>query len=109
MGRAWLILIAAGLLEVVWAVSLKASGGLTKPLPTTVTIVTYLASFYLLAIAMKVLPLGTSYAVWTGLGAAGAAIIGILFLREPRDLLRIVSLILIVSGVIGLRISSRAQ
>lgn len=107
--RAWQILLAAGLVEIVWAVGLKQSGGLTKPLPTAVTIVAYVASFYLLALAMKALPLGTAYAVWTGVGAAGAAIIGVLFFKEPRDLLRLGSLALIVVGVIGLRIGSRAQ
>lgn len=102
---AWVILIVAGLLEIVWAVTLKKTEGWTKLGPSLVTLAAMVASFYLLSQAMKTLPTGTSYAVWVGIGAAGTALIGILFLGEPRTAFRLASLALILLGVIGLRIA----
>lgn len=103
---AWVYLFAAGLLEMVWAVGLKYTEGWTRPVPSIITGIAMAASFYLLSIALKTLPVGTAYAVWTGIGAVGVAIIGILFLGEPRDLLRIVSILFIVAGIVGLRLVS---
>ncbi len=108
MSRAWALLVVAGLLEVVWAVGLKQSQGLTRPTASAITIVAALASFYLLGLAMRDLPVGTAYAVWTGIGALGAASVGILFLHESREALRLVSLVLILAGLVGLKVTSRA-
>ena len=105
---AWFILIMAGLLEIVWALGLKYSEGFTKPLITTVTIIVMGASFYLLAIAMKSLPMGTAYAVWTGIGAVGIFICGVILFNEPFTLLRVGSAALIVMGIVGLKISALA-
>jgi quaternary ammonium compound-resistance protein SugE len=102
----WVILFIAGLLEMVWALLLKQSEGFTKPAPTIGFLVALLASMFLLSQALKSLPVGTAYAVWTGIGAAGTAIVGIVFLGESRDLLKLLSLLLLVGGIIGLRLSS---
>jgi quaternary ammonium compound-resistance protein SugE len=102
----WILLFIAGLLEVAWAAGLKSSEGFTKLGPSVFTIITALGSFILLAMAMKQLPLGTAYAVWTGIGAVGAFIFGIVFLGEALTAARIVSAILIVAGLIGLKLSS---
>ena len=99
----WINLIIAGLLEVVWASSLKYTDGLTKPIPSLITLATLTASFILLAQALKTLPVGTGYAVWTGIGVVGTAIVGSIFLGEPRDLTRFISIGLIVLGIVGLR------
>ena len=99
----WINLIIAGLLEVVWASSLKYTDGFTKLFPSLFTIATLAASFILLAQALKTLPVGTGYAVWTGIGAVGTAIIGSVFLGEPRDLSRFICIGLIVLGIVGLR------
>lgn len=107
MTRAWTYLVVAGLLECVWAVGLKYSQGLSKPVPAAITVVAALASFYLLGLAMRHMPVGTAYAVWTGIGAVGAASIGILWLHESRDVWRLVSLVLIVAGIVGLKLTSR--
>lgn len=103
---AWVYLFFAGLLEMGWAVGLKYTEGWTKPVPSVLTGVSMVASFYLLSVALKMLPVGTAYAVWTGIGAVGVAIFGIFFLGEPRDLFRIVSISLIVVGIVGLRVSA---
>ena len=102
----WVLLVIAGLFEVVWATALKSSEGFTKLYPTIVTIVAMLISFALLAQAMKTLPLGTAYAVWTGIGAVGGAILGILMFNEPANALRIGCVALIVIGIIGLKVTS---
>ena len=102
----WLILFVAGLLEVVWALMLKQSEGFSKPGPTAVFVIALLLSMFLLSQALKSLPVGTAYAVWTGIGAAGTAILGMLLLGESRDIVKLVSLVMIVSGIIGLRLSS---
>ncbi|GAB4205656.1 MAG: quaternary ammonium compound efflux SMR transporter SugE [Roseiflexaceae bacterium] len=103
---AWLILVVAGLLETAWALLLKQSAGFTRPGPTVGFIISLALSMILLAQALKTLPVGTAYAVWVGIGAAGTAIVGMLWLGEPRDTLKLVSLGLLIAGVIGLRISS---
>ncbi len=102
----WINLIIAGLLEVVWASSLKYTEGFTKPLPSLLTLATITASFILLAQALKTLPVGTGYAVWTGIGVVGTAIVGSVFLGEPRDLPRFICIGLIVLGIVGLRFTS---
>lgn len=103
---AWVILIVAGLLEVVWALMLKQSAGFTKPAPSIGFLVSLFFSMFLLAQSLKTLPVGTAYAVWTGIGATGTAIIGILLLGESRDLPKMISLMMIVGGIIGMRITS---
>ncbi|AKJ43404.1 quaternary ammonium compound efflux SMR transporter SugE [Pragia fontium] len=103
---AWIILIIAGMLEVVWAIGLKYSHGFTRLTPSIITAVAMAASVFLLAHAMKTLPVGTAYAVWTGIGAVGAAITGILLLGESVNAMRIISLCLIIGGIIGLKFSS---
>lgn len=102
----WLILFVAGLLEVVWAVGLKYTHGFSRLIPSVITIVAMIASMALLSWAMKSLPVGTAYAVWTGIGAVGAAITGILLLGESASPMRIASLVLIVMGIIGLKMSA---
>ena len=103
---AWIYLLLAGLLEVVWAGSMKLSDGFSKPLPAVVTIVTMIGSFALLAMAMRSLPLGTAYTIWTGIGAVGAAVTGIILLGESASPMRIASLACIVIGIIGLKMSA---
>lgn len=103
---AWIILIIAGLLEVVWAIGLKYSHGFTRLTPSVITAVAMAASVFLLANAMKTLPVGTAYAVWTGIGAVGAAITGIVLLGESVSTMRIISLCLIIGGIIGLKFST---
>ncbi len=102
----WLVLLIAGLLEVVWAVGLKYTHGFSRLVPSVITVVAMVASMALLAWAMKTLPVGTAYAVWTGIGAVGAAIAGIVLLGESASLMRIASLVLIVVGIIGLKVSA---
>lgn len=102
----WLILLVAGLLEVVWAVGLKYTHGFSRLTPSIITIASMVVSMALLSWAMKTLPVGTAYAVWTGIGAVGAAIAGIVLLGESASPARIVSLLLIVCGIIGLKLSA---
>ncbi len=102
----WLILIIAGLLEVVWAVGLKYTHGFSRLTPSVITLVAMVASMALLSWAMKTLPVGTAYAIWTGIGAVGAVITGILLLGESASPARLVSLLLIVCGIIGLKLSA---
>jgi quaternary ammonium compound-resistance protein SugE len=103
MSTAWFYLILAGICEIGWAFGLKYSEGFTKPVISIVTVVVMILSFVLLAQAMKTLPLGTAYAIWTGIGAAGAAILGMFFLNEPKELMRIICLMMIIAGVVGLK------
>ena len=103
---AWVILFVAGLLEMAWALLLKQSNGFTRPGPTTGFVVTLALSMYLLSVALRTLPVGSAYAVWTGIGAAGTAIVGMLWLGESRDILKLVSLAMLIGGIIGLRIAS---
>ncbi|SFT93616.1 quaternary ammonium compound-resistance protein SugE [Kosakonia arachidis] len=102
----WLILLIAGLLEVVWAVGLKYTHGFTRLIPSIITVTAMIASVVLLSWAMKTLPIGTAYAIWTGIGAVGAAIAGVVLLGESASLARILSLCLIVAGIIGLKLST---
>ena len=103
---AWINLFIAGLLEIGWAIGLKYTEGFTRLKPSVLTILAMIASFALLAQALKTIPVGTAYAVWTGIGAAGTAIIGMAFLGESREVLRIVCIVLIVAGVLGLKLAS---
>lgn len=98
----WIILFIAGLLEVVWAIGLKYTHGFTRLTPSVITVTAMIVSIVLLSWAMRSLPVGTAYAVWTGIGAVGAAITGILLLGESASLARIASLALIVAGIVGL-------
>lgn len=102
--QAWWLLAAAGLLEVAWAVGMKYTDGFTQPLPTVVVVAVALASFGLLGLAMRSLPVGTAYAVWVGIGAAGAALLGIVLFGEPATAARLGCVLLIVAGVAGLRL-----
>lgn len=102
----WLILFVAGLFEIAWAVGLKYAEGFTKPLPSVFTIVSMIISMYLLSVAVKTLPLGTAYAVWTGIGAVGTAIFGIILFGESKEMIRIFFIFLIVSGIAGLKFFS---
>ncbi|SPB16889.1 membrane protein [Caballeronia novacaledonica] len=102
----WILLFIAGLLEVAWAAGLKSSDGFTRLGPSIFTIITAIGSFVLLAIAMRQLPLGTAYAVWTGIGAVGAFVFGIVFMGEALSAARILSAVLIVAGLVGLKMSS---
>ncbi|HEV2295286.1 MAG TPA: multidrug efflux SMR transporter [Tepidisphaeraceae bacterium] len=106
---AWVYLVAAGITEIIWAIGLKHSDGFKKPAPSIFTVVVMLLSFALLSQAMRRLPLGTSYAVWTGIGAVGTVVYGMLRLSEPRDIPRIVCLALIVGGIIGLKALTPAE
>lgn len=104
----WLLLIVAGLLEVVWAVGLKHTEGFTRLLPSLLTLGAMGASFYLLSLALRTLPLGTAYAVWVGIGAVGTALVGIMLLRESVNPLKLISLTLVILGIVGLRLASDA-
>ena len=102
----WILLVLAGLLEVVWAIGLKYTEGFTRPLPSVLTLAAMAASFYLLSVALRTLPLGTAYAVWVGIGAVGTAVAGIVLFQEAATPLRLVSLLLIVAGIVGLKLAS---
>ncbi|MBL8086364.1 MAG: multidrug efflux SMR transporter, partial [Candidatus Obscuribacter sp.] len=97
---AWVLLVLAGILEIVWAYFMKKSAGFTLLLPSAITIVAMIASFALLAVAMRSMPLGTAYAVWTGIGAVGAFIVGVVFLGEAATLLRVGAAALILAGIV---------
>lgn len=102
----WIILFFAGLFEVGWAVGLKYTDGFSKPLPTALTIAAMAVSLGLLGLAMKELPLGTAYAIWTGVGAVGTVIAGIILFGESMALFRLASVALIIAGLIGLKVSA---
>ena len=101
---AWTFLVIAGLLEVVWAIGMKYSEGFTRLAPSIVTIVAAGFSFWLLAMAVKTLPVGTAYAAWTGIGAVGAAVLGMFLFKEPATAARIVCIVLIIAGIAGLKL-----
>jgi len=101
----WFLLFIAGLLEVCWAIGLKYTDGFTKFWPSVATIVSMVASFILLGLAMKNLPVGTAYAVWVGIGALGTAILGIVLFGESAHMLKIFSLVLICAGIVGLKLA----
>jgi quaternary ammonium compound-resistance protein SugE len=103
---AWMLLGLAGVLEIAWAVGLKASDGFSKPLPTVVTVACMIGSFWLLALALRVIPLGTGYAVWTGIGAVGTALVGVVALGESAAPARLASIALVVAGIAGLKLSA---
>ena len=105
---AWIMLIAAGLLEVVWAFSMKQSEGFTRLWPSVVTLVTMVLSFVLLAASMRSLPLGTAYTIWTGIGAVGAFIVGIIVLGETLNAARLIAAVLIVSGLVLMKVATDA-
>ena len=102
----WIILILAGLLEIVWAIGLKYTEGFTRLWPTVGTVLAMVISLGLLGIAMKSLPVGTAYAIWVGVGAIGTAILGIVLLGEPVNAGRLLSLALILAGIIGLKLAT---
>jgi quaternary ammonium compound-resistance protein SugE len=103
---AWVYLSLAGLLEIGWAIGLKHVDGFTRLWPSVATIAAMIASMILLAMAARTLPIGTAYAVWTGIGAAGVAILGVVWLGESRDLVRLLCIALIVAGTVGLKLTS---
>ena len=103
---AWAYLAVAGLFEIGWAIGLKYSDGFSKPIPSLLTAVAMGLSIWLLALAMKTIPVGTAYAVWTGIGAVGVAVLGMALFGESREVLRLVCLFLIVTGIVGLKIVS---
>ncbi len=104
----WFILIVAGLFEVGWAVGLKYTEGFTRPLPSVLTIAAMIISLGLLGIALKTLPVGSAYGIWVGVGAVGTAIVGILLFDETVSALKFVSLLLLVAGIVGLKLTSGA-
>lgn len=106
---AWIYLVIAGFFECGWAIGLKYTEGFTKLTPSLLTVAAMALSFFLLSTAMKVIPVGTAYAVWTGIGAVGVAILGMILFGESRDILRIFCLLLIVSGILGLKLISLAK
>ncbi|HEX6643545.1 MAG TPA: quaternary ammonium compound efflux SMR transporter SugE [Gemmatimonadales bacterium] len=105
-GMAWVVLVAAGLLEVGWAVGLKYSAGFTRLWPSVVTVVALAGSMILLGVALRTLPLGTAYAVWTGIGTVGTAVLGIVLFREPATVVRLTCIALIVAGILGLKFAA---
>ncbi len=102
----WTILFLAGIFEIFWAVGLKYSDGFTKLFPTIFTIVTMIISFYLLSLALKALPIGTAYAVWVGIGTVGTVIAGIMLFGESMTLIRVISILFILIGIIGLKFTT---
>ncbi len=104
---AWIVLVVAGLFEIVWAVGLKYSEGFTRLWPSIVTLVSLGISMVLLAASVRAIPLGTAYAVWTGIGAVGTAIVGMVLFREPATVGRIVCLLMVVGGIAGLKVLGR--
>ena len=102
----WIDLIIAGVLEIGWAIGLKYTDGWSKLVPSIFTAIGMIASFYFLSLALKSLPIGTAYAIWTGIGTVGAAVLGMLLFDEPRDVIRILCILLIVGGIAGLKITS---
>lgn len=101
--NAWVCLFVAGLLEIGWAVGLKYTEGWTRPWPSLLTLLTMVASFFLLSQALRSIPVGTAYAIWTGIGAVGTALIGMWWLGEPRSIARLLCIALIVGGILGLK------
>jgi quaternary ammonium compound-resistance protein SugE len=106
LAMAWVTLVVAGLLEVGWAIGLKYTDGFTRPLPSLLTVVSMIASIVLLGLALKTLPVGTAYAVWTGIGTIGTAILGIMLFAEPATVLRLSCIGLIVAGIVGLKLAT---
>lgn len=103
---AWVSLVVAGLLEVAWAIGIKHTDGFTRPVPSVLTACGMIASFWFLSRALREIPVGTGYAIWTGIGAVGVAIVGIVWLGEPRNAARLASLALIIAGIVSLKLST---
>ncbi len=103
---AWVILFIAALFEIVWAIGLKYTHGFTRPLPTVLTLLAMAVSVYLLSISMRTLPVGTAYAVWTGIGSVGTVIFGIVLFGESAQFIRLICIALIVCGILGLKLSN---
>ena len=103
---AWVYLSIAGVFEIGWAIGLKYSDGLSKPVPTVLTVIAMGFSLWMLSIAMKAIPIGTAYAVWTGIGAVGVAILGMVLFGESREVLRVLCLFMIIAGIVGLKLVS---
>ena len=103
---AWIILLIAGMLEIGWAIGLKYSDGFSKPLPSVLTVAAMIASMVLLGLAVRTIPIGTGYAVWTGIGVAGTVVLGVLLLGEPLGVARACFLALILIGIVGLKFAS---
>ncbi|MBI1453703.1 MULTISPECIES: DMT family transporter [Acinetobacter] len=103
---AWIILVLAGIFEIIWAYSMKLSEGFTKPIPTLITLIFVILSFMLLSYSMRVLPLGTAYSIWSGIGAVGSFVIGIIILGEQANLIRIVAALMIVGGLLLMKLST---
>jgi quaternary ammonium compound-resistance protein SugE len=106
---AWVYLFVAGIFEIVWAIGLKYTNGFTRLWPSVVTVIGMFISFYYLSQATKVLPIGTAYTIWTGIGAAGAVILGIILFNEPKTLLRLMFLAFVITGIIGLKVTAGSQ
>lgn len=102
----WTYLAIAGVLEIAWAIGLKYTEGWTRLVPSLITGVLMVASFYFLSLAVRTLPIGTAYAVWTGIGTVGAAILGMILFDEPKDIVRIACIFLIIAGIAGLKLTS---
>ncbi len=102
---AWLYIIIASIFEITWAIGLKYSQGFSKIIPSVITIITMILSYVFLSLGVKTLPLGTAYSVWTGIGAVGTTIYGMLYFNEPKDFLRVFFIFLIVVGIVGLRLT----
>lgn len=103
---AWLYLFIAGIFEIAWAIALKYSDGFSKLWPSVITVVGMTISIYFLAIALKTLPIGVAYSIWTGIGAIGTVVLGMILFDESKDLLKIIFILLIATGIVGLRIFS---
>ena len=102
----WGTLFIAGLFEIAWAIGLKYTDGWTKPIPSILTVIAMVLSFVFLSKAVREIPVGTAYAVWTGIGAAGVAVLGVWLFKEPVSWLRIISILLVISGIVGLKLAS---
>ena len=103
---AWAYLAVAGVLEIVWAIGLKYTEGFTRLVPSLITIAAMVASIWFLALALRTIPVGTGYAVWTGIGAVGTAILGIVLFSEPANAARLACIALIIAGILGLKLAS---
>lgn len=103
----WTLLVIAGFFEIGWAIAMKYSEGFSKPIPSVLMVLSMTVSVVLLNLAIKHIPVGTGYAVWTGIGAAGTAILGMILFKEPANILRIICLFMIIAGIIGLKIFSK--
>jgi quaternary ammonium compound-resistance protein SugE len=105
---AWIVVLVSGVLEIVFSVSMKLSGNYTKPLPATLSVVSAVLSVWLMSFTLKVLPLGTAYAVWAGIGATGTALFGVIWFHEPASLGRLVCIGMVVAGIVGLQFQEGA-